>query len=430
MLRLIVLAFGAIQLVLAARIAIDLGMLTSNGAIADLVIPISEALATPMQAVADAIGLNLHGVRGAGIDPAILTALVGWSHRGACPDDLQRQRQPDPERVNARPKVGVVDRHYSTDQVRHARFHDLPEYLSEGDVLVINTSRTRNSALTASRADGTALELHLSTHFDDDLWTVEVRAINDDGKTKHLEDAREGEILTLPVMAKAILLKPYVSDCVDNSKPSETLWLAKLKFPYHVDDYLARYGFPIRYNYVKKRWPLSFYQTVYATESGSAEMPSAGRPFTSALMKQLASKGIRIAPLVLHAGVSNLETHEPPYKEFYRVTSETARMVNEARDSGRRIIAVGTTAIRALETVTNADGKTHAGEGWTCLVITPQRGLRAVDALLTGMHEPDASHLAILEALAGLSHIKIAYEQALSKGYLWHEFGDLHLIMP
>jgi S-adenosylmethionine:tRNA ribosyltransferase-isomerase len=169
---------------------------------------------------------------------------------------------------------------------------------------------------------------------------------------------------------------------------------------------------------------------VYATEAGSAEMPSAGRPFTAELMEQLTAKGIRIAPLVLHTGVSNVDTHEPPYKEFYRVTAETAEIVNNARAAGHRIVAVGTTAIRALETVTNGSGETHAGEGWTCLVITPVRGLRAVSALLTGMHEPEASHLAILEALAGLSHIKVAYEEALRNGYLWHEFGDLHLIMP
>jgi len=319
---------------------------------------------------------------------------------------------------------------YSTDQVRHARFHDLPEYLSEGDVLVINTSRTRNSALTAFRADGAPLELHLSTHFDDDLWTVEVRTIDSAGKSKHFEDSRQGEILHLPGSAIATLQMPYVSDCNENSAPSKTLWLAKLNLPDKVDNFLTRYGFPIRYNYVKDQWPLSYYQTVYATESGSAEMPSAGRPFTSGLLKRLASKGIQIAPLVLHTGVSNLETHEPPCKEFYRVTSDTARIVNEARTSGRRIIAVGTTVVRALETVTNADGKTHAGEGWTCLMITPQRGLRAVTSLLTGMHEPEATHLAILESLAGLSHIKIAYNEALRGEYLWHEFGDLHLVMP
>ena len=345
------------------------------------------------------------------------------------PPELEASEPPEARGLE-RDQVRLMVSNYSTDRVRHSHFYNLHKYLSEGDVLVINTSRTRNSALMASRAGGTILELHMSTHLDEDLWTVEVRSITEAGKTKHLEDACEGEILSLPGMASAILQEPYVSDCNDNSKPSETLWLAKIDFPYEVDEYLARHGFPIRYNYVKEKWPLDYYQTVYATESGSAEMPSAGRPFTSELLNRLKTKGVQIAPLILHTGVSNLETHEPPYKEFYRVTPETARIVNEARSSGHRIVAVGTTAIRALETVTNGDGEIHAGEGWTCLVISPRRGLRAVDALLTGMHEPEASHLAILEALAGLSHIKIAYQQALSKGYLWHEFGDLHLIIP
>jgi S-adenosylmethionine:tRNA ribosyltransferase-isomerase len=329
-----------------------------------------------------------------------------------------------------RDQVRLMVSSYSTDQVRHNRFYHLDKYLDEGDVIVINTSRTRNSALLALREDGTAVELHLSTHFEDDLWTVEVRAMDEPGKTKHLEDAREGEILRLPDAASAILQGPYISDCVDHSKPSETLWLAEVHFPHPVDEYLERHGFPIRYNYVKDKWPLEYYQTVYATEPGSAEMPSAGRPFTSKLLMRLQAKGIEIAPLILHTGVSNIDTHEPPYKEFYRVTPEAAQMVNEARASDHRIVAVGTTAIRALETVTNGVGETHAGEGWTCLVITPQRGLRAVNALITGMHEPDASHLAILEALAGRSHMKIAYDEALRKGYLWHEFGDLHLIIP
>ncbi len=345
------------------------------------------------------------------------------------PSELEASAPPEARGLR-RDQVRLMISNYSTDQVKHTRFYHLDKYLNEGDVLVINTSRTRNSALVASRVNGTVVELHLSTHFDDDLWTVEVRAMDELGKTKHLDDVREGEILSLPGMASAVLQGPYVSDCIDHSPPSETLWLAKINFPHDVDDYLARYGFPIRYNYVKEKWPLSFYQTVYATEPGSAEMPSAGRPFTSRLLKRLESKGIQIAPLILHTGVSNIETHEPPYKEFYRVTSETARMVNAARASKHRVVAVGTTAIRALETVTNGDGKTHAGEGWTCLVITPQRGLRAVNALITGMHEPEASHLAILETLAGLSHIKVAYDKALQKGYLWHEFGDLHLIMP
>ena len=344
------------------------------------------------------------------------------------PSELEASAPPEARGLR-RDQVRLMVSNYSTDRVRHTRFYNIDKYLEAGDVLVINTSRTRNSALLASRVDGTPLEIHLSTHFDEDLWTVELRTIDEVGKTKHFEGAREGEILALPGEASAKLQGPYISDCIDNSPPSETLWLAKLSFPDPVDDYLERHGFPIRYNYVKEKWPLSVYQTVYATEPGSAEMPSAGRPFTSRLLKRLTSRGIRIAPLILHTGVSNIESHEPPYKEFYRVPAETAQLVNEARRSGQRVVAVGTTAIRALETVTNGEGKTHAGEGWTCLVITPQRGLRAVNALITGMHEPEASHLAILEALAGRSHLKIAYEEALNKAYLWHEFGDLHLIL-
>jgi len=345
------------------------------------------------------------------------------------PPELEASAPPEARGLR-RDQVRLMVSNYSTDHIEHTRFYNFHKFLNEWDVLVINTSRTRNSALLATRSDGTLLELHLSIHLDDDLWTVEVRSMDEAGKTKHFEDVHPGETLRLPGSANVILQEPYVSDCNDNSKPSETLWLARVEFPQDVDEYLARHGFPIRYNYVKERWPLSFYQTVYATEPGSAEMPSAGRPFTSKVLKQLESKGIQIAPLVLHTGVSNIDTHEPPYKEFYRVTSETAQMVNEARASGHRIVAVGTTAIRALESVTNGDGKTHAGEGWTCLVIASPRGLRAVNALLTGMHEPEATHLAMLEALAGESHIKVAYEEALRKGYLWHEFGDLHLILP
>jgi S-adenosylmethionine:tRNA ribosyltransferase-isomerase len=344
------------------------------------------------------------------------------------PAELEASAPPEARGLR-RDEVRLMVSHTSTDDVSHTRFYQLANYLEQGDVIVVNTSRTRNSALLATRADGSALEVHLSIHFDADLWTVELRNLTEMGKTKHLDDAQPGETLSLPGDLSAVLQGPYVSDCNDNTKPSETLWLAKINFPQDVDEYLTRYGFPIRYNYVKEEWPLSFYQTVYATEPGSAEMPSAGRPFTPRVLKRLAAKGIQIAPLILHTGVSNLETHEPPYKEFYRVPADTARIVNKARRTGHRVVAVGTTAIRALETVTNGEGETHAGEGWTCLVITPQRKLRAVNALITGMHEPEATHLAMLEALAGLSHIKIAYEEALRKGYLWHEFGDLHLIV-
>lgn len=357
------------------------------------------------------------------------------------PPELEAGEPPEARGLR-RDQVRLMVSNYSNDRVRHASFHDLPKFLRNGDVLAINTSRTRNAALIAVRSDGSRLELHLSTPVivipvallsaaSHELWTIELRSLDSNGKSTHFEDAERGEILSLPGEASAILHGPYTSDCdPDLQIPSKTLWLASLSFPSLVDDYLEQFGFPIRYNYVKDKWPLPYYQTVYATESGSAEMPSAGRPFTQELLTRLEAKGILIAPLILHTGVSNVETHEPPYQEFYRVPPDTAKLVNTAHASNRRVIAVGTTVVRALETVADAGGKVHADEGWTCKVITPQNKIRSVDALLTGYHEPQATHLAILQALAGPNHIKRVYQEALHQGYLWHEFGDLHLMMP
>jgi S-adenosylmethionine:tRNA ribosyltransferase-isomerase len=195
-------------------------------------------------------------------------------------------------------------------------------------------------------------------------------------------------------------------------------------------DYLNQYGAPIRYDYVRKSWPQSYYQTVYATETGSAEMPSAGRPFTAELITSLVAQGVRFAPLLLHTGVASLEEHEPPYAEWYRVSEATARAVNVARSAGDRVLAVGTTVVRALETVTGDNGMTGHGEGWTELVITPERPVRSVNALLTGLHEPHATHLAMLEAIASRQHLRKAYQEMLRNSYLWHEFGDLHLLLP
>ena len=186
----------------------------------------------------------------------------------------------------------------------------------------------------------------------------------------------------------------------------------------------ARFGSPIRYAYVPERWPLEHYQTVFATEPGSAEMPSAGRAFTREIVGRLERKGVRVVPLVLHTGVASLESNEPPYPERYRVPVGTAEAVNRAS----RVIAVGTTVVRALETVALPNGQVRAGEGWTDLVITPERGLQVVDAMVTGFHEPRSSHLAMLEALAGPDHLARAYRTAVRCRYLWHEFGDVHLI--
>jgi S-adenosylmethionine:tRNA ribosyltransferase-isomerase len=180
------------------------------------------------------------------------------------------------------------------------------------------------------------------------------------------------------------------------------------------------------------------YQTVFANDPGSAEMPSAGRPFTPELVTQLVSSGVEIAPLVLHTGVASLESHEPPYEEYYRVPRRTAARVNAARQAGGRVIAVGTTVVRALETVTDESGTTSPGEGWTALMITADLPVRSVNGLITGLHEPRATHLMVLEAIVAAaigaricapSHLERAYAEARRARYLWHEFGDSHLII-
>ena len=337
--------------------------------------------------------------------------------------------EPAEARGLARDDVRLLVSYRADQRIMHSQFRQLADVLEPGDLLVINTSGTMNAALPAMREDGTQLELHLSTHLPADLWVVELRQ-QAEKTTQPYYSARAGEILRLPDGAEVSLVAPYQEDRFHAPKGPPRLWLAMLNLPCAVMAYLQQYGFPIRYGYVKERWPLSYYQTVYATEQGSAEMPSAGRAFTADLITRLVAKGILIAPLLLHTGVASLEEHEAPYAEFYRVPLATARLVNTTRAVGKRVIAVGTTVVRALETVTDEQATTHPGEGWTQMIVTPQRGIHAVDGLLTGWHEPRSTHLMMLEALAGLEHLKLAYTAALRAGYLWHEFGDMHLILP
>ena len=352
------------------------------------------------------------------------------------PPELEASEPPE-ARGLARDEVRLMISYQSDNHIIHTHFQELPDYLEAGDLLVINTSGTMNAALQARRSDGTACELHLSTHLPADLWVVEVR-LPAGNATRPFYDAQAGETLQLPGGATVTLLTPYSRNTPSMKVPSAgiqqkgqtRLWIATLQLPGPLQAYLAQFGFPIRYGYVKEQWPIAYYQTVYATEVGSSEMPSAGRAFTPEVITKLVARGVQVAPLLLHTGVSSLEEHEPPYEEYYRVPLETTRLVNAAHAVGKRVIAGGTTVIRALESVIDGEGTVHPGEGWTQVVVTPRRGVRSVNAMLTGLHEPYASHLAMLEALCGIEHIKVTYQEALEKRYLWHEFGDLHLILP
>jgi S-adenosylmethionine:tRNA ribosyltransferase-isomerase len=306
----------------------------------------------------------------------------------------------------------------------HHRFADLTSVLAPGDALVVNTSATLPAALEAVTPDGAPIRLHLSTPIPGGLWVVEPRLPDGVGSAP-LIGRMLGDRLLLPGGGEARLLAPHPVW----AEPTR-LWTALLDLPGPLHEYLDRHGSPIRYSHATGAWPIAAYQTVFATVPGSAEMPSAGRPFTPDIVSKLVNRGVIVVPLVLHTGVSSLEAHEPPQPEWFEVPPATARALNSARHGGGRIVAVGTTVVRALETVADNAGVAHPGRGWTDHIVHPDFGVRLVQGLLTGWHEPGSSHLDLLEAVAGRDLVEVSYQEAIEHGYLWHEFGDVSLLLP
>ena len=306
--------------------------------------------------------------------------------------------------------------------VTHARFRDLGGFLRAGDVLVVNTSATLPAALPARRGR-TDITVHFAAEPEPGTWLVELRP--GPRASGPLWDGREGERIDLPGGAALRLLRPYPDPLADRAR----VWRARARLPLPTHEFLVAHGAPIAYAYVPQRWPISAYQTVFARDPGSAEMPSAGRPFSAQLVSELVAAGVLVAPVTLHTGVSSLETGEGPLPERYAVPEGSAALVNLARSRGRRVVAVGTTATRAVETVAAPDGTVVAGEGWSDLVLGAERPARAVDGVISGWHEPGASHLLLLEAVAGGEVVRRAYGEAVAERYLWHEFGDSALLL-
>jgi S-adenosylmethionine:tRNA ribosyltransferase-isomerase len=329
------------------------------------------------------------------------------------------------------------------DGMVHARFGDLPRFLSAGDLLVVNTSATIAAAVDGLRGDGRPVVVHFSSPLEDGTlagagsagaaaagavpageatWLVELR--QDAAATGPVTDAAPGETVTLPAGVSLTLLRRYPD-------PAATrIWVAAVAAGGGVGAFLAWHGRPIRYSYVPDPWPLPAYQTVFARAPGSAEMPSAGRPFTAGLVTDLVAAGVVIAPVTLHAGVASLEAGEPPLPERFSVPEPTAQLVNLTRAAGRRVVAVGTTSTRALESAAGPGGTVRARHGRTGLVLGVGHPARVVRGLVTGWHDPEASHLALLGAVAGPALVHAAYLEAEQEGYLWHEFGDSCLLLP
>ena len=323
----------------------------------------------------------------------------------------------EPPEARGVPRDGVrmlVSRR-RTGEITHHAFADLPGLLLPGDLLVVNTSGT----LPAAVSTGNGLRVHFSTPLPDGSWLAELREVTGHA-TRPYAGGSPGQEFRLPGGAWLSL----------RQRVTGRLWRVRLSTA--VVPYLLRHGRYIHYSYVERDWPAQAYQTVFASTPGSAEMPSASRPFTPEMVTRLVVRGVTIAPVTLHTGVSSLEGDEEPYPEPYDVPPATARLVNATRQAGGRVIALGTTVVRALESAAlNGPGaELAAASGWTHHVVTPDTGVRVVNGLFTGLHEPRSSHLHMLNAFAGEPLLRRCYAAALEHSYLWHEFGDVHLLLP
>jgi S-adenosylmethionine:tRNA ribosyltransferase-isomerase len=336
---------------------------------------------------------------------------------------------PPEERGLARDEVRLLVA--TPDGLTHARFRDLPAHLEPGDVVVVNNSATLAAEVDAQLAGRGPVVVHLATRLEDGTVVLEVRSAPE--AARPVLDARVADVLALQGEAALELLGPYPGPGSSPTRAGTRLWRARFTGPRPLSQHLLRYGRPIAYGYLDRPYPLTDYQTVFAHRPGSAEMPSAARPFTPDVVTRLVARGVAVATVTLHTGVSSQEAGEAPQPECFEVSATAAGTVNAARAAGRRVVAVGTTVTRALESAVDpADpaAAVRAASGWTERVVTREDPPRVVTGLVTGWHDPEASHLLLVEAVAGAPLTQRAYDEASRSGYLWHEFGDSALLLP
>jgi S-adenosylmethionine:tRNA ribosyltransferase-isomerase len=310
-------------------------------------------------------------------------------------------------------RLMVLDRERET--FTHTRFDHIGDFLQEGDVLVVNTSRTLPAGVPARRVDGSIVQVRPCVRREGS-W--DVLAVEPQPPFANVP-LREGERL--------IIGDDLVAVVAGRRPDIPLLWRLTVSADGLAE--IVATGDPIRYSYVPRPIPLDFYQTVYAGRPGSAEMPSAGRPFSRELLLSLRRQGVDVAEVLLHTGLSSYQDDDFDrehrlFEEWFEVDSAAVEKVLRAG----RVIAVGTTVVRALETAA-AGGSLRPIRGWTDLKVTPGTRLQVVDGMVTGMHEPGASHVDLLEALVDPGLLTDAYDEAIALGYLWHEFGDSMLIL-
>lgn len=340
------------------------------------------------------------------------------------PDELSAKEPPE-RRGLGRDKVRLLVIGRDSGTVSHAKFEQLGEFLRKGDLLVFNSSRTLPASLEACcTKHGPCIQVRLAQHLPDDSWLALLVCKAGDPFGCGLRSGMRLEFA-----------QNLTGDVFDRDARIPRLWKIRFsKTGSELIDLIYRIGEPVRYEYVSAPWDLDYYQTVYAKEPGSAEMPSAGRAFTWKSLFELRRRGIDFAYLILHTGLSSylddeLDRAHPASEEEYFLSEAAAEKINATRKRGGRVIAVGTTVVRALESIADANGQLQPSHGYTQLHIAAGHELKAVDGLLTGLHEPAASHLDLLSAFLPAEEIQAAYDEAIQQRYLWHEFGDLNLIL-
>ncbi|MEM7102801.1 MAG: S-adenosylmethionine:tRNA ribosyltransferase-isomerase [Bacteroidota bacterium] len=312
----------------------------------------------------------------------------------------------------------------NSGSISHTTFKQLTNHLLPGDVLVVNTSATVPAAFPVALPFGKKGVIHFSTRIDNRNWLAEIRVIKNN-QTVRWKGGKAGMVFLLPGNARVRLKDKFYGN-----RDLLHLWTVELTINQEAVPYMTEFGQPIKYLSLDKPYPIDYYQTMFSSQPGSSEMPSAGRGFTAGLVDRLMQKGISFAPVLLHTGVSSLEENEAPYPEYMEVEPISAAIINNAKRKGGRIIAVGTTAVRAIESAADETGLVSPFKGKTSLYIRNGYSMKTVDGLLTGFHEPKASHLNMLQSLAGFDHMERAYTAAIENNYFWHQFGDLHLILP
>lgn len=331
------------------------------------------------------------------------------------PDDLNASMPPE-RRGLRRDYVKMMVINKQNNDIHHTQFYHLDRYLNAGDVLVLNASRTIPAVLKGKLECGGEVEVRLAHRKNERRW--EALVLND-------ELAVGDRILFSSILSATVTEK-------DSNHPFSILEFSLCCSELY--DQIYQIGQPVRYEYINNPWDLDYYQTVYATVPGSVEMPSAGRAFSWELLFRLQKKGVKIAYIQLHTGLSYLmddKWHVGPTENFeeYAIPEDTAKVIREAKKLGNRVIAVGTTVVRALESSADQEGNLAAASGWTNLYIHADTKLQVADGLITGLHEPEASHLDMLSAFVPQKKLKAAYQDAVDLQYFWHEFGDMNLIL-